>query len=127
MKYGEYDIQINEDGPGRFKAVLRRLDGASISTEPYGPIVPVLTTLAFLDRDAAIKEAKCMIDGGGMKKSEKIAVFHAFGWNQTTGKYDIWKGMGTRLEIERRGLHCDEIVHWADPDQLTNGWRDARL
>jgi len=67
MNYKSYSIETVEDPPGEWKAHIRRLDGQPISTEPYGPKVPVLVTHAFFSAEAALKEAKTAIDGGGMK------------------------------------------------------------
>lgn len=66
--YGAYFIEIDEEKAGQWKAHIRRRDGRPISTAPYGPdAIPVLSTMAFSDRDGAIAEAKAMIDRGHMR------------------------------------------------------------
>jgi hypothetical protein len=67
LDYKSYSIEVIEDPPGQWKAHIRRQDGKPISTEPYGPTVPVLVTMAFFSANAAADEAKRAIDGGGMK------------------------------------------------------------
>jgi hypothetical protein len=68
MKYGGYDIDIEQVEPGKWRAHIRRTDGNPISTAPFGPdAVPVLSTMAFYDKEAALSEAKSMIEKGHMK------------------------------------------------------------
>jgi hypothetical protein len=49
-------------------AHIRRTDGKPISTAPYRPeAVPVLSTMQFYDKEAALSEAKAMINRGAMR------------------------------------------------------------
>ena len=46
MLYKDFDIEVIEDEPGKFKAVIRRPDGRLVRTAlPLGPEVLVITTL----------------------------------------------------------------------------------
>jgi hypothetical protein len=67
MKYRDYEIDLEQVEPEKWKAHIRRIDGRPISTTPYGPdSVPVISTLQFYDKDSALKEAKKMIENGHM-------------------------------------------------------------
>jgi hypothetical protein len=66
-QYKAYEIDVVEETAGQWKAHIRRTDGKPISTAPYGSAsIPVLSTKLFYSADAAIKEAKMMIDHGAM-------------------------------------------------------------
>lgn len=67
MLYKDFDIEVIEDEPGKFKAVIRRPDGRLVrSAVPLGPSVPVITTHVYFSRDNAIAQAKQSIDAGGI-------------------------------------------------------------
>ncbi len=50
-------------------------------------------------------------------------VFHAFVIDHMAGT-TVWKGMGTREAIAKRGFKSDGIVHWCPKKCLKDGWRD---
>lgn len=67
ISYKGYEIELREESPGQWKAHIRRADGKLISTAPFGPTVPVISTMDFHSSDDALREAKIAIDAGGMK------------------------------------------------------------
>ncbi len=68
MQLLDYEIDVEQVEPGKWKAHIRRIDGRAITTAPYGPDAsPVLTTMAFYTREDALAEAKVMIQNGHMK------------------------------------------------------------
>jgi hypothetical protein len=66
--YKEYKIDVVKEKTDQWKAHIRRSDGKNISREPsgYNPVA-VLSTIAHYSAEAALADAKVMIDGGGMK------------------------------------------------------------
>ena len=68
FSYKSYEIDLRQESPGQWKAHIRRTDGKPINTDPYGAAnIPVLSTMLFHSAEAAIAEAKAMIDRGHMK------------------------------------------------------------
>jgi hypothetical protein len=65
--YKDFDIEVVEDEPGKFKAAIRRPDGLPVrSAVPLGPEVPVITTHLYFSREDALAQAKRSIDAGGI-------------------------------------------------------------
>jgi hypothetical protein len=72
--YKDFDIEVIEDEPGKFKAAIRRPDGRSVrsavpsvrSAVPLGPEVPVITTHLYFSAEDAMTQAKKSIDAGGI-------------------------------------------------------------
>ena len=67
MLYKDFDIEVIEDEPGKFKAAIRRPDSRLVrSAVPLGPEVPVITTHLYFSREDALAQAKRSIDAGGI-------------------------------------------------------------
>lgn len=67
MIYKGFDIETIEDEPGKFKAVIRRANGATVRTAvPAGPDVPAITTQLYAKAEDAMAQAKQVIDAGGI-------------------------------------------------------------
>jgi hypothetical protein len=49
-------------------------------------------------------------------------VYPAFAYNPNTVDFDIWRGMGTREAIAKRGVGD---VQWCPHEWLVDGWRDT--
>ena len=64
--YKGFDIEVIEDEPGKFKAVIRRPGGQVRTAVPAGPEVPAIVTHACFSGDDAIAQAKRSIDAGGI-------------------------------------------------------------
>jgi len=65
--YKGFTIETIEDEPEKFKAVIRKSSGSTLRTAvPPGPDVPAITTPLYWSADAAIDQAKKVIDAGGV-------------------------------------------------------------
>lgn len=67
QRYKDFTIETIVDDPGKFKAVIRKANGGTLRTAvPPGPDVPAITTPLYWSADAAIEQAKKVIDDGGV-------------------------------------------------------------
>jgi hypothetical protein len=65
--YKEFVIRASESEPSRWKFDIRKADGSDIRTFPDGKHFSSITfPTEYLTADAAIEEAKKLIDAGGM-------------------------------------------------------------
>ena len=63
MQYGIYEIESEQIQPSLWVAHVRRIDGKTISGQPFGAgEVPVLTTKPYYTKDFAIEAAKAIVD-----------------------------------------------------------------
>ena len=65
MLYKEYDIEVIENPPGQWTALIRRQDGklVAIGKKPPGPVT---ATDPHSTREIALERAKRIIDAGGI-------------------------------------------------------------
>jgi hypothetical protein len=67
MKYRDFLIETYDTHHTGWRAKITRLDGRPIKTFPLGQEFPFIETMIFADADDALKEAKKLVDDGGMK------------------------------------------------------------